>query len=56
MEKNKRKYNLKNKYYLVNINGRVAKKTKDEDKVFHCFGHFLIGKMQIEICLDKFLL
>jgi hypothetical protein len=53
MEKNKRRYNLKNKY-LININGRVAKKTKGEDKVFHCFGHFLIGKIQIENCLDKF--
>ena len=53
MEKNKRRYNLKNKY-LININGRVAKKTKGEDKIFHCFGHFLIGKIQIENCLDKF--
>ena len=53
MEKNKRRYNLENKY-LININGRIAKKTKGEDKVFHCFGHFLIGKIQIETCLDKF--
>ena len=53
MEKNKKRYNLKNKY-LININGRVAKKIKDEDKEFHCFGHFLIGKIQIENCLDKF--
>ena len=53
MEKNKKRYNLKNKY-LININGRVAKKFKDEDKKFHCFGHFLIGKIQIENCLDKF--
>ena len=53
MEKNKRRYNLKNKY-LININGRIAKKTKGEDKVFHCFGHFLIGKIQVETCLDNF--
>ena len=53
MEKNKRRYNLKNKY-LININGRIAKKTKVEDKVFHCFGHFLIGKIQIETCVDNF--
>ena len=53
MEKNKKRYNLKNKY-LININGRVAKKIKDEDKEFHCFGHFLIGKIQIENCLDEF--
>jgi hypothetical protein len=53
MEKNRKRYNLKNNY-LININGRVAKKIKDEDKEFHCFGHFLIGKIQIENCLDKF--
>jgi hypothetical protein len=53
MEKNKRRYNLKSKY-LININGRVSKKTKDEDREFHCFGHFLIGKIQIENCIDKF--
>ena len=52
MEKNKIRYNLKDKY-LININGRVAKKPKDEDK-FHCFGHFLIGNIQIENCLSNF--
>ena len=53
MEKNRKRYNLKNNY-LININGRVAKKIKDEDKEFHCFGHFLIGKIQIENCLNNF--
>ena len=53
MEKNKKRYNLKNKY-LININGRVSKKINDEDKEFHCFGHFLNGNIQIENCLDKF--
>ena len=53
MEKNKRRYNLKSKY-LININGRVAKKDRDEVKGFHCFGHFLIGEIQIENCLDSF--
>ena len=49
MNKNKRKYNLKNKY-AININGRAAKKNKGG---FHCFGHFKIGKL-IENCVDKF--
>ena len=49
MEKNKNMYNLKNKY-LININGRAARKHK---RRFHCFGHFLIGN-QIENCVDKF--
>ena len=53
MTKNKKRYSLKNKY-LININGRLAKKSVDGDKKFHCFGHFLIGKIQIEICLNKF--
>ena len=53
MEKNKKRYNLENKY-LININGRVAKKIKEGDKGFHCFGHFSIGKIQIENCLNKF--
>jgi hypothetical protein len=53
MEKNRIRYNLKDKY-LININGRVAKKTKNKDEGFHCFGHFLIGKIQIENCLNKF--
>ena len=55
MEKNKKRYYLKDKY-LININGRVAKKIidKEKDKGFHCFGHFLIGKTQMETCLDRF--
>ena len=53
MEKNRIRYNLKDKY-LININGRVAKKNKNKDEGFHCFGHFLIEKIQIENCLDKF--
>ena len=53
MEKNKRRYNLKHNY-LININGRIAKKIKDGNKGFHCFGHFIFGKIQIEICLNKF--
>jgi len=55
MEKNKRRYNLESNY-LININGRAAKKIKDKNKEkgFHCFGHFLIGKIQIENCIDKF--
>ena len=52
MEKNRKRYNLKDKY-LININGRVAKKTKDKNKGFHCFGHFLIGKIE-EDCLNNF--
>jgi len=43
-----REYNLKNKY-LININGRVAKKSKCKDKVFHCFGHYLIGKNKYKL-------
>jgi hypothetical protein len=53
MEKNKRRYDLKSKY-LININGRIAKNIKDGNKGFHCFGHFFFGKIQIEICLNKF--
>jgi hypothetical protein len=49
MEKNKKRYKLKNRY-SININGRAAKKYNNN---FHCFGHFIIGK-QIENCLDKF--
>jgi len=54
MEKNKKRYHLGNKY-LININGRVAKKITvgNKDKGFHCFGHFSIRK-QIENCLNKF--
>ena len=52
MEKNKKRYNLKDKY-LININGRAAKRIKDGDKGFRCFGHFFFGKIQIEIC-NKF--
>ena len=52
MEKNRKRYNLKEKY-LININGRVAKKIKDKNKGFHCFGHFLIGKIE-EDCLNNF--
>ena len=48
MEKNKKRYNLGNKY-LININGRAAKKIQDgdKDKGFHCFGHFLIDNKQM---------
>jgi hypothetical protein len=53
MEKNRKRYNLEDKY-LININGRVAKKTNNKDEAFHCFGHFLIGKIQIENCLNNF--
>lgn len=55
MQKNQKRYNLK-RTYLININGRVAKKVKgkDKDKRFHCFGHFLFGKIQIENCINKF--
>ena len=49
MEKNKKRYKLKDRY-SININGRAAKKYENN---FHCFGHFIIGK-QIENCLDKF--
>lgn len=53
MKKNKKRYSLKDKY-LININGRVAIKIKDRDKGFHCFGHFLIERIQIENCLKNF--
>jgi hypothetical protein len=53
MEKNIKRYNLENNC-LININGRVAIKAGKKDKRFHCFGHFLIGKNQLENCLDKF--
>ena len=53
MQKNKKRYNLKDKY-LININGRVAKKIAVGDKGFHCFGHFIFGKIQIEDCLKNF--
>ena len=49
MEKNKKRYNLKG-HYLININGRAAKKYKE---AFHCYGHFMEGN-QIENCLKKF--
>lgn len=49
MNKNKKRYNLKN-HYCININGRAAKKY---DELFHCFGHFEIGK-RIEICVNDF--
>ena len=49
MEKNKKRYKLKDRY-SININGRAAKKYNNN---FHCFGHFIIGK-QIENCLGKF--
>ena len=49
MEKNKKRYKLKNKY-SININGRVAKKNNE---LFHCLGHFIVGK-RIENCVDKF--
>ena len=51
MEKNKKKYNINDKY-LININGRVAKINKGS---YHCFGHFLCAKdNQIEDCISKF--
>jgi hypothetical protein len=53
MEKNIKRYNLENNC-LININGRVATKAGKKNKRFHCFGHFLIGKNQLENCLDKF--
>ena len=49
MEKNKKRYKLKNRY-LININGRATKKHKEK---FHCFGNFVIGN-QYENCIDKF--
>ena len=49
MEKNKKRYKLKNRY-SININGRAAKKYNNN---FHCFGHFIIGR-QIENCVGKF--
>lgn len=49
MEKNKNKYNIKNKY-LININGRVAKINKGK---YHCFGHFSVDN-QIEDCVTSF--
>ena len=49
MEKNKKRYKLK-KNYLININGRTAKKYKEK---FHCFGFFAIGN-QFENCIDEF--
>ena len=49
MEKNKKRYNLQSQY-LININGRAAKKYKG---TFHCYGHFMEGN-QIENCLKKF--
>ena len=49
MEKNKKRYNLKNRY-LININGRAAKKYREK---IHCFGHF-IKLNQIYDCIDKF--
>lgn len=50
MKKNKKIYNL-NKLYLININGRLAKKRKDGN--FHCFGHFIKGNL-IENCVKGF--
>lgn len=50
MKKNKKIYNL-NKLYLININGRLAKKRKDGN--FHCFGHFIKGNL-IENCVKEF--
>ena len=49
MNKSKARYEIK-KNYLININGRVAKKNKGS---YHCFGHFLCGN-QIEDCINKF--
>lgn len=49
MKKNKKRYNLKDKY-SININGRAAKKYNNS---FHCFGHFLNGD-KIENCGDNF--
>ena len=49
MEKNKKRYKLKNRY-LININGRTAKKHKEK---IHCFGHFIVEN-QIYDCIDKF--
>ena len=49
MELNKKLYNINSKF-LININGRVAKKNKG---TYHCFGHFLCGN-QIEDCIVKF--
>ena len=50
MKKNKKIYNL-DKLYLININGRLAKKRKDGN--FHCFGHFIKGNL-IENCMKEF--
>ena len=50
MKKNKKIYNL-DKLYLININGRLAKKRKDGN--FHCFGHFIKGNL-IENCVKEF--
>ena len=50
MKKNKKIYNL-DKLYLININGRLAKKRKDGN--FHCFGHFIKGNL-IENCVKGF--
>lgn len=54
MEKNKKRYKLKNRY-LININGRPSKKRKVNNKEvgYHCFGHFLLGN-QSEVCLEQF--
>jgi hypothetical protein len=51
MEKNKKRYQIDN-LYLVNINGRTAKR-KNKELGFHCYGHFIKGN-QIEICLKEF--
>jgi hypothetical protein len=51
MEKNKKRYQIDN-LYLVNINGRTAKR-KNKELGFHCYGHFIKGN-QIEICLKGF--
>ena len=49
MEINKMIYNIKQKY-LININGRVAKKNKGN---YHCFGRFLCENL-IEDCINEF--
>jgi hypothetical protein len=51
MEKNKKRYQIDN-LYLVNINGRTAKR-KNKELGFHCYGHFIKGN-QIEICNKEF--
>jgi hypothetical protein len=43
---NKKYYQL-NEDFLININGRVAYKTKSS---YHCYGHFLIGN-EIKDCI-----